>query len=34
MRIKLNTNDTSKLIWRDSPCTLRHVIQNPSMDEA
>lgn len=34
MKIKLTTKDTSKLLWHDSPCTLRNVIQNPSMDHA
>lgn len=34
MRIKLTHQDTSKLLWRDSPCTLRNVIQNPSLDQA
>lgn len=26
--------DTGKLLWNDSPCTLRNVVQNPSMDNA
>ena len=31
---KRHHKDTSKLLWRDSPCTLRCVLQNPSMDNA
>jgi hypothetical protein len=34
MKIKLNETDTTRLLWRDSPCTLRNVLQNPSMDQA
>lgn len=26
--------DTAKMLWNDSPCTLRNVLQNPSMDHA
>jgi len=32
MKIKIHGTDTSKLLWRDSPCTLRNVLQNPSVD--
>jgi hypothetical protein len=34
MKIKLMGRDTGKLLWNDSPCTLRNVVQNPSMDNA
>ncbi len=34
MRIKLNQTETSKLLWRDSPCTLSNVLQNPSLDHS
>ncbi len=26
--------DTNRLLWRESPCTLRNVLQNPSMDNS
>jgi hypothetical protein len=34
MKIKLNKYDTARLLWRDSPCTLRNTLQNPSLDVA
>ena len=34
MKIKLRHKDTGKLLWHDSPCTLRNVLQNPSMDHS
>jgi hypothetical protein len=34
MKIKLTPKDTNKMLWHDSPCTLRNVLQNPSMDQA
>jgi hypothetical protein len=33
-KIKLSGKDTGKLLWRDSPCTLRNVVANPSLDLA
>lgn len=34
MKIKLNKQNTAKMIWTDSPCTLNNILQNPSMDNA
>ena len=34
MAIKTGHANTSRLLWRDSPCTIRNVLQNPSMDAA
>ena len=34
MKIKLNPKDTNKMLWTESPCTLRNVVQNPSMDNS
>lgn len=34
MRIKLRTEDTNKLLWRDSPCTLRNTLQNITIDRS
>jgi hypothetical protein len=34
MKIKLNTKDTSRLLWTRSPCTLSNALQNPSIDQA
>lgn len=33
MKLKSNTN-TTRLLWRDSPCTLGCVLNNPPIDQA
>ena len=34
MKIKVHQKDTAHLLWRDSPCSLRCVVQNTSLDNA
>jgi hypothetical protein len=34
MKIKLAQTDTARMLWRDSPCTLRNGLHNPSMNNA
>ena len=34
MKVKAGRGNTARLLWKESPCTLRNVLQNPSVDLA